>query len=47
MAAAEATRLVVEGEFGLPWWRWVLFLAAFAVIFVVAGSTLSEYAVQD
>ncbi len=47
VAAAESTRLILEQDFGREWWRWVQFLAAFAVVFVVAGTVLFEYAVRD
>jgi heme exporter protein B len=47
VAAAESTRLLLENDLGRDWWRWVLFLAAFAIIFVTAGIVLFEFAVQD
>jgi heme exporter protein B len=47
LAAAESTRLILEGDLGQEWWRWVFFLAAFAVVFIVAGTVLFEYAVRD
>jgi heme exporter protein B len=47
VAAAEATRLILENDLGREWWRWIQFLAAFAVVFVVAGSVLFEYAVKE
>ena len=47
LAAGESTRLILEGDLGREWWRWIQFLAAYAVVFVVAGATLFEYAVGD
>jgi heme exporter protein B len=47
IAASEATRLLVENNPGREWWRWVQFLAAFATIFITAGTALFEFAVQD
>jgi heme exporter protein B len=47
VAAAEATRLILENDMGQQWWRWVLFLASSAVVFVAAGSALFEYAVRE
>ena len=38
LGAAEATRLAVEHDFGPDWWRWIQLLAAFAVVFVTAGT---------
>jgi heme exporter protein B len=47
IAASESTRLILEDDLGPEWWRWVLFLATFAVVFVVAGAALFEFAVRD
>jgi heme exporter protein B len=47
LAAAEATRLLVEGNIDAVWWRWVQLLAAFAAAFVVAGALLFEFALED
>ena len=47
LAAAECTRLVVENRIDEQWWRWVQLLGAFAVVFVTAGTLLSEYASED
>ena len=47
LAAAEATRLILEDDLGPEWWRWVQFLATYAVVFVVAGTVLFEHAVKD
>ena len=47
LAAAECTRLAVMGQIDEPWWRWIQFLGAFAVIFTVAGTLLFEYAIED
>jgi heme exporter protein CcmB len=47
LAASEATRLGLEGDLGPAWGRWVLLLAAFAVVFVAAGCALFEFTVAD
>ena len=47
LAAAECTRLAVEGPVDEVWWRWIQLLAAFAVIFVTTGTLLFEYAIED
>jgi heme exporter protein B len=47
LAAAEATRLTIEGRFELEWWRWIQLLGAFAIIFVSVGMVLFDCAVED
>ena len=47
LAAADCTRLAVEGSVGDVWWRWIQFLAAFAVVFITAGILIFEYAIED
>jgi heme exporter protein B len=47
LAGAEATRRLVEGDLGAPWWRWVQLLGAFAVIFVTAGIVLFDFVIED
>ncbi len=47
LAAAESTRLILEGDLGREWWRWVQFLGAYAAVFVVAGTVLFEHAVRE
>lgn len=47
IAASEATRLILEGDLGLEWLRWILFLLCFGVVFTVAGSALFEFAVKE
>jgi heme exporter protein B len=47
LAAGESTRLILDGDLGQEWWRWVQFLGAFAAVFVVAGIALFEHAVRD
>ena len=47
LAAAECTRLVVQGQVDESWWRWIQLLGAFAVIFTTAGTLLFEYAIED
>jgi heme exporter protein B len=47
LGAAEATRLAIEHDFGPAWWRWVQLLAAFAVVFVAAGTVLFDFVVEE
>ncbi|MEE8452682.1 MAG: heme exporter protein CcmB, partial [Thermoguttaceae bacterium] len=47
LGAAEATRLIAENDLGDAWWRWIQLLAAFAVIFITAGTVLFEFVVED
>jgi len=47
LAAAECTRLAVQGQIDEPWWRWIQLLGAFAVIFTTAGTLLFEFAIED
>ncbi len=47
LAAAECTRLAVQGEFTDSSGRWLQMLAAFAVIFTTAGTLLFEFAIED
>ena len=47
LAAAEATRLTVENDFGATWWCWIRLLGALAVVFVTAGAVLFDFAIED
>jgi heme exporter protein B len=47
LAAAEATRLALENDFGAQWWRWVQLLGALAIIFVTVGIALFDFVVED
>jgi heme exporter protein B len=47
LAAAECTRLDVLETGGELWWRWLQLLAAFAIVFLTAGTVLFEYAIED
>ena len=47
LAAAEATSLIAEGNLQAEWWRWVQLLGGFAVIFIVAGTVLFDFVVED
>jgi heme exporter protein B len=47
LAAAEATRLMVAGDLGPAWWRWIQLLAAFAVVFTTAGTLLFELVIEE
>ena len=47
LAAAEATRLVAQGDIGPEWWHWVQLLGGFALVFIVAGVVLFDFLVED
>ena len=47
LAAAEATRLLIESRADETWWRWVQLLGAFVIVFSTAGTLLFEYAVEE
>lgn len=47
LAASEATRLMIEHQTDLQWWRWMQLLVVFAVVFVTAGVVLFEFIVED
>lgn len=47
LAAAEATRLIAEGDLGEPWWRWIQLLTAFAIVFTTAGMVLFEFLIEE
>jgi len=47
LAAAEATRLLIEGRADEAWWRWIQLLGAFVIVFTTAGTLLFEYAVEE
>jgi heme exporter protein B len=47
LAAAEATRLLIENRADETWWRWVQLLGAFGIVFATAGTLLFEYAVEE
>jgi heme exporter protein B len=47
LAAAEATRLLVENRIDATWWQWIQLLGAFAIVFVTAGTLLFEYAMEE
>jgi heme exporter protein B len=47
LAAAEATRLIAEDDLGDVWWRWVQFLAAFAIVFTTLGIVLFGSLVEE
>lgn len=47
LAAAEATRLMVDGDLGPAWWRWIGLLGTFAVVFVTAGLLFFDFAVEE
>lgn len=47
LGAARATSLLIEGQFNSEWWLWIQLLAGFSVIFVVAGSVLFEFVIEE
>lgn len=47
LAAAEATRLISEGDLGAEYWRWIQLMGAFAVVFVTAGTVLFDYVIEE
>lgn len=47
LAGAAATRLIIEGDFGEDWWRWIQFLAAFAIVFTTLGIVLFGFLVEE
>jgi heme exporter protein B len=47
LAAAEATRLIAEGNLGVEWSRWVQFLGAFAIIFITTGIVLFQFLIEE
>jgi len=47
LAAAEATRLMLDGDLGPAWWRWIGLLGVFAVVFVTVGLLLFDQAIED
>lgn len=47
IAAAEATRLMMESDFGTPWWCWVQLLGGFAIVFTTAGMMLFDFVIED
>jgi heme exporter protein B len=47
LAAAEATRLLAEGQIGRSWWDWNELLAVFAATFIVAGTVLMDFVAEE
>ncbi len=47
LAAAQATRLLVENRLDGSWWDWNGLLAVFAAIFVVTGMVLIGYVAEE
>jgi heme exporter protein B len=47
LAAAETTRLALEGQIDDLWWRWIQLLATFALVFTAAGAMLFEYVMEE
>ncbi len=47
VAAAEATRLIGQGNLGAEWWRWVQFLGGVAIIFTTLGIVLFGSLIEE
>jgi heme exporter protein B len=47
LAASAATRLMTEGQLDQVWWDWNGLLAAFAAVFVTAGTVLMDFVVEE
>jgi heme exporter protein B len=47
LGAGEATRLLIAGDLGDAFWRWVQLLAAFAVMFFTVAVLAFEYVIED
>ncbi len=47
LAAAEATRLLAEGQLDGAWWDWNALLAIFAAVFVTAGTVLMDFVAEE
>jgi heme exporter protein B len=47
LAAAQATRLLMTGPLDGAWWDWNGLLAAFAVVFIVAGVMLMDFVAEE
>jgi heme exporter protein B len=47
LAATEATRLAMDGQFGAPWWQWTELLGAFAVLFTTLGMVLFDFVIEE
>jgi len=47
LGAAEAMRLILEGDFGPQWWRWLGLLGAFAVLFTTLGLALFDFVIEE
>lgn len=47
LGAARATTLMLDGQFNSEWWLWLQLLAGFSIIFVVAGSVLFEFVIEE
>jgi heme exporter protein B len=47
LGAAEATRLLVFGDIGEHFWRWIQLLAAFAFLFTIIGTFVFGFVFED
>jgi heme exporter protein B len=46
LGASAATRLVIAGDLGFEFWRWVQLLAAFAVTFITVGVLVFDFVME-
>jgi heme exporter protein B len=47
LGAGEATRLMIAGNLGAEFWRWVQLLAAFAVLFITVSVMIFDFVMQE
>jgi ABC-type transport system involved in cytochrome c biogenesis permease component len=47
LGAGEATRLVIAGDLGSQFGRWLQLLAAFAVMFCTVGALVFEFILEE
>ena len=47
LAAAEATRMLTDGQIDRAWWDWNSLLAVFAAVFIVAGTVLMDFVAEE
>jgi heme exporter protein B len=47
LGAGEATRLMIAGDLGAEFWRWIQLLAAFVVMFVTASVLIFDFVMED
>jgi heme exporter protein B len=47
LGAGDATRLILAGDLGSDFWRWVQLLAAFAAMFLTVGALAFEFVMEE